>query len=260
MEIIQIYTGSVLRNFSYLIFDKEKRQAYCLDPFDASQIEEALKKNNLKLEGIINTHEHPDHICGNDGLVSKFAVPIYAHKNAKNKIPGVSRLLDSKDKIKINQNEYLEIMDTPGHTFAHLCLKAVDEKNEFAVFTGDTLFNAGVGNCHNGGDPQVLYQTICSQFFSLNDEMKVYPGHEYWENNLAFTGDREPENPYLSGIREKYEREKEKGNFLVSTIEMERKVNVFFRLDQNEVKKNLEIYDNNEVQVFLKLRELRNKW
>jgi hydroxyacylglutathione hydrolase len=260
MEIIQIYTGSALRNFSYLVYSKESKEAYCIDPFDASQVSDEVRRHNLNLKAIINTHEHPDHICGNHDLAEKFQVPVYAHENAKNKIPNISKLLCAGDSIKLSNSDELSVMFTPGHTFAHLCLKITSKNKEFGVITGDTLFNAGVGNCHNGGDPETLYETFASQFFNLDNHIKVYPGHEYWENNLGFTKSREPENPYLDEINALYIEKKLKGEYLISDIEMEKKVNVFFRLQQKQVTSNLNLSCTKEKEVFVSLRELRNKW
>jgi len=246
MQIIQIYTHSPLRNFSYLVYSEETKDAFCIDPFDALQIKTNLEQLNLNLIGILNTHEHSDHTCGNKSLLAEFDVPVYGHKNAMGKIPGLNKPVGSEDIIKLNTEEKLIVMDTPGHTFSHVCLKLVDENKEVGVITGDTVFNAGVGNCHNGGDPEVLYNTIASQFMNLADEIKVFPGHDYWQNNLDFTRSVESNNEFVSEVEEKYLDLQKKEKVLISDMGLERKVNSFFRA-------------KNKVE-FLKLRELRNKW
>ena len=58
---------------------------------------------------------------------------------------------------------------------------------EVITFSGDTLFNAGAGNCHNGGHPEELYETFSRQLDALGEDTLVYPGHDYLSNNLAFT-------------------------------------------------------------------------
>ena len=63
-----------------------------------------------------------------------------------------------------------------------------------ALFCGDTLFNAGAGNCHNGGHPAELYKTFDEQLARLPSSTLIYPGHDYVENNLRFTLDCEPDN------------------------------------------------------------------
>ena len=249
--IIQLYTESRLRNYTYLIEGAEGW--YCVDPFNADQVLENIKG---KLLAVINTHEHWDHTCGNDELVKKTGCEVWAHCNAKGNIPGVDRFLNKDDVVDLGENKSFLVMDTPGHTHAHLCLLLKEGEKPLAVFTGDTLFNAGVGNCNNGGDPEVLFETINSQFQNLADDIAVYPGHEYLGNNLKFTLDREPSNEKANELLKEYE----KNNFLVTNMKMERNINTFLRLEENEVIKNLSGDTSNKKQVFLRLRELRNKW
>jgi hydroxyacylglutathione hydrolase len=262
MEIVQIYTESPLRNFSYLIIGSQG--SICVDPLYPEQVFKELEARDVSLTAIVNTHEHPDHTGGNDSVAERTGAPIWAHQNAKGMIPGVSRLLAPGEVIEIDEDAYLEVMDTPGHTHAHLCLKLVDHGKTVAVFTGDTLFNAGVGNCYSGS-VEDMYSTIKDQFWSLPDETQVFPGHEYWENNLGFTKDREPENEKADEVLEQYQEKKDQGGFLVSTIALEREVNTFFRVDSKSVKDGVAsafgMEDTpDEKTTFFKLRELRNQW
>ena len=100
-------------------------------------------------------------------------------------IGGVDRGLARGDVIKVGRTVELEVLDTPGHTRSHVCLLAHGDAP--ALFCGDTLFNAGAGNCHNGGDPGLLYETFVNQLARLPDTTRVFPGHEYMARNLAFT-------------------------------------------------------------------------
>ncbi len=134
-----------------------------------------------------------------------------------------------------------------------------------ALFSGDTLFNAGAGNCHNGGHPHELYETFESQLEKLPDDTLIYPGHDYLINNLRFTLDREPDNATAAGMIEQYESQ-DPNDALVTTLAMEREMNTFFRLDSPSVIARLvqqfpEMGDSpSRKDVFLKLRELRNSW
>ena len=76
---------------------------------------------------------------------------------------------------------------------AHLLLSGAHGDRP-ALFSGDTLFNAGAGNCHNGGNAEDLYTTFAEQLSRLPDITRIYPGHDYIENNLKFTLAREPDN------------------------------------------------------------------
>jgi hydroxyacylglutathione hydrolase len=127
------------------------------------------------------------------------------------------------------------------------------------------LFNAGAGNCHNGGHPEELYETFESQLSKLRDDTLIYPGHDYLVNNLRFTLDREPDNTVARQMIREYENQ-DPANALVTTLAQEREMNTFFRLDSPSLVAQLqadfpEIGDApDERAVFLKLRELRNSW
>lgn len=263
MQIKQIYTDSPLRNFSYLISIDDYSQNICLDPFYPDQIIQGLKG---PLTFIVNTHEHRDHTCGNKELVEKFQPQVLCHPGALSRVPCSTKGWSEGERIEFSSDTYLEALDTPGHTMSHLCILAVKAGKPFAIFTGDTLFNAGVGNCHNGGDPEILYETISKKFGSLNDDIMIFPGHDYWENNLAFTREVEAENPYIEECLNEYQSLWSQGEFLVSTLELERKVNAFLRLGSGQIRSYLvkkfgeAQRDDPEKWSFLKLRELRNKW
>lgn len=259
MQIHQIYTHNQLRNFTYMI---ELADASCLvlDPWDENQVNDALNEHKLSLTAIINTHEHWDHTQGNEALVKQHGCEVWAHENGKGKIPGLTRTLSAHELIELDDGTQLKVLDTPGHTFAHLCFVVLDAGVEKAVFTGDTLFNAGVGNCHNGGDPGVMYETITQQFYSLSDDVVVYPGHDYLENNLQFTLNLEPSNGEAQQWLEKVRLVDPAVNPLNTSIGDERKFNTFFRLENAEILKSLSLGAGNDKQVFLALRERRNSW
>ena len=146
---------------------------------------------------------------------------------------------------------------------SHICLYAHSDSP--ALFCGDTLFNAGAGNCHNGGDPDDMYMTFTQQLSILPDSTRIYPGHDYIDNNLRFTLDREPDNEAAQQILQKTEMQ-DLDKALISTLALEKEINTFFRLQNPTVIARLrEKFDELPEQVdartvFLKLRELRNNW
>ena len=80
MKIHQVYTESVLRNFTYLI-ELDNGSALVIDPWDAAEVNTLLHRHNLSLHAIINTHEHWDHIQGNPELVAEHECEVWAHSN-----------------------------------------------------------------------------------------------------------------------------------------------------------------------------------
>ncbi|MGZ3809969.1 MAG: MBL fold metallo-hydrolase, partial [Bacteriovorax sp.] len=202
MKIHQIFFKNQLRNFCYLI-EFDDGAIYCIDPFHSTLVLDSLK-NTFKgrhLAGIINTHDHCDHYSGNADLVARFQCPVMAHLNASP--PHKTKNLVDREVIHQCNEWALLALDTPGHTMSHVCLLLEKNARPFAIFTGDCFFNAGVGNCHNGGDPEVLYETICNVFEKLSDDVLVYPGHEYLKRNLEFTQFYEPDNVAAKEFLEK---------------------------------------------------------
>jgi hydroxyacylglutathione hydrolase len=259
----QLWTANAWRNFNYLIACPDTGEAMAVDPLDHRKCLSAASANGWNITQILNTHEHGDHTGGNQAMIAATGAKLLAHENAKDKIPGMDRGLSAGDVIKIGTTVELEALDTPGHTMSHVCLLSHTETP--ALFCGDTLFNAGAGNCHNGGHPNELYETFAGQLATLPDETLIYPGHDYIANNLQFTLDREPDNDkamvLLNGVKDQ-----DPDQALVSTMALEKDVNTFFRLHSPTVIARLReafptMPDEPDARtVFLKLRELRNAW
>lgn len=263
MKIHQLYTHNNLRNFTYIL-ELNNQTAIVIDPWDDHEVNQQLNQLKLSLKAIINTHEHWDHTQGNLALAEKHQCEVWAHENGLGKIPGLTRLLTANELIDLDNENQLLVLDTPGHTFAHCCFLIKENGQSKAVFTGDTLFNAGVGNCHNGGDPEILFETIQKHFQSLDNHIVVYPGHDYLENNLRFTLNFEPSNTIAKEwLTKVHEKDYQPGK-LNTTIGDEKSFNSFMRLDNKELINSLSLNDINATstnkQVFLALRALRNKW
>jgi len=259
----QIWTANAYRNFNYLIACSETGEALAIDPVDSAQCLQVARDAGWEITQILNTHEHHDHTGGNQAVVDQTGAKVLAHARAKDKIPGLSRGLVAGDVVRVGKTVELEALDTPGHTMCHICLRAHGPQS--AIFTGDTLFNAGAGNCHNGGDPRSLYNTFAEQLEKLPPDTRVYPGHDYVENNLRFTLDREPDNEKAAALLNQVTGQ-DPADAYVSTIAEEFEVNTFFRLRSASVIAQLrerfpELPEHPDPRtVFIKLRELRNSW
>jgi len=263
MIVEQIWTANNYRNFNYLIACSETGEALAIDPLDHEKCLAAAKAKGWTITHVLNTHEHRDHTGGNAAMVAATGAKVLAHANAKDKIAGMDRGLRAGDVIKIGKTVELECLDTPGHTMAHVCLRTHGDTP--ALFCGDTLFNAGAGNCHNGGHPNELYNTFVSQLDKLPENTLIYPGHDYIVNNLGFTLDREPDNARAQALLPRM-KQQDPAKPLVTTLALEREINTFFRLTSPSVIARLraafpDLPDKPDPKtVFLKLRELRNKW
>ena len=263
MIVERIWTGNSYRNYNYLIACPESGEALAIDPLDHEKCLSAAKKNGWHITQILNTHEHHDHTGGNAAVVAATGAKVIAHHLAGARIAGVDRGVKAGDVIKVGKTVELECMDTPGHTMCHICLRSHTERP--ALFSGDTLFNAGAGNCHNGGNPEDLYMTFVEQLAKLPADTRVYPGHDYIENNLRFTLAREPDNAAANALLPEVTAQ-DPATARVTTLQEEKQINTFLRLTSPSVIAALrEVYPDLPEQpdpktVFVKLRELRNKW
>jgi len=259
----QIFTDNAYRNFNYLIACEETGESLAIDPLESSLCLKVAQEKGWEVTQILNTHEHADHTGGNDAMVAATGAKLLAHAGAKDRIAGIDIGLKAGDAIKVGKTVELEALDTPGHTMSHICLFA--HADERALVCGDTLFNAGAGNCHSGGHPAELYQTFADQLAKLPDDTLIYPGHDYIENNLNFTLDREPDNQKAADLLPEV-KEQDPHDPRITTISLEKEINPFFRLHSPSVIKGVcEAFPDmpdepSAKEVFLKLRELRNSW
>jgi len=263
MLVERIWTGNSYRNFNYLIACPDTGEALAIDPLDHVKCLAAAKARGWEITQILNTHEHHDHTGGNAAMVAATGAKLIAHHRAGALIPGLNRGVAAGDVIKVGKRVELECMDTPGHTMCHICLRSRSDMK--ALFCGDTLFNAGAGNCHNGGHPEELYATFVGQLTKLPEDTSIYPGHDYIENNLKFTLNREPDNAAAQALLSKVAGH-DPARSLITTLGEEKQVNTFFRLTSPSlIAKLRESFSDLPEQpdaktVFIRLRELRNKW
>ncbi|KQP19998.1 hydroxyacylglutathione hydrolase [Pseudorhodoferax sp. Leaf267] len=263
MIVERIWTGNAYRNYNYLVACPETGEALAIDPLDHEKTLSTAKAKGWRITQVLNTHEHHDHTGGNAAVLAATGAQLIAHERAAGKIGGVTRGVKAGDVIKVGRHVELQCLDTPGHTLCHVCLFA--HTDQPALFSGDTLFNAGAGNVHNGGDVNQLYDTFTRQLAQLPAQTAVYPGHDYIENNLRFTLAREPGNAEAQRLLDRVAGQ-DAAQAPVTTLAQEKDVNTFMRLDSPALIARLredfpDLPEQPDAKtVFVKLRELRNRW
>jgi hydroxyacylglutathione hydrolase len=261
MIVERVWVGNRLRNYNYLVACGETGEALAIDPLDHRACLRVARERGFDITQVLNTHEHADHTGGNHHVVAATGAEVIAHSAAQ--IAGVDRGVGAGDVVRVGRTVELKCLDTPGHTMSHVCLLAGGDAP--ALFSGDTLFNAGAGNCHNGGHPDALYETFASQLEVLDDAVRLYPGHDYLVGNLGFTLDREPENRAASELLAEVQG-RDGDAAPVLTLGQEKAINTFFRLQSPGVVEGLrrafaEVPSAPTAKdVFLLLRQLRNRW
>jgi len=241
-------------NYSYLIHDEESNTVAIIDPSEFKTCDKIIKKYN-KLDFILNTHHHTDHVNGNLELKKKYNSKILGFSQDKKRIPGIDILLEENQKQKIGNLEF-EVIFIPGHTKGHIAFFFSKEK---IAFTGDTLFSLGCGRVFEGTHEEMFYSL--NKIKNLPPDTKIYCGHEYTKSNLDFCLAYDTQNTFL---KEKEIDVKKKLNSNLPTIPtllgQEIKTNIFLRCNDPEIKLALDLKDSSEVEVFSKLRDLKDSF
>jgi hydroxyacylglutathione hydrolase len=190
-KVAQIEVGP-MSNFSYIIADDNSNFAAIVDPsWDLEKILTILEKENWQARMIINTHNHFDHIQGNEQMAAATGAPILQYARSSHKANHVK--VKDGEQIKLG-NTIITVLHTPGHSKESICL-LVDDR---FVFTGDTLFVEGCGRIDlAGGDVVEMYDSLLNKVRSLNDELIVYPGHNYGSSPWSTIGKEKINNPTL---------------------------------------------------------------
>ena len=242
-------------NYAYVISDNDSKTIGVVDPSEAGPVISFLEKQNLKLNYVLNTHHHFDHIGGNMELKKKYKAKIVGFNGDKHRIPGIDITLKDNEKWTFG-NSSVKILHIPGHTLGHICFFFESEK---IAFTGDTLFSLGCGRIFEGDHKQMLKSL--NRLKKLPEETKIYCGHEYTCKNAMFCIKYDGENVYL---KKKFEKIKKLRSDNLPTIPTSLKdelnSNIFLRCDQNDLKMKLNMQNQEDLQVFKKVRDLKDSF
>ncbi|MDW8034278.1 MAG: MBL fold metallo-hydrolase [Nitrososphaerota archaeon] len=207
--IIKRFVVGPLETNCYLIVCQETLNAILIDAgfseeAEAVAIIEEIRRKNLKVKYVLNTHWHPDHTAGNEYFREKLGALIVIHEEDASMLNTEYSLFSFKvkphkpDKTVANGDlivigkTHLRVIHTPGHTKGSICLLG-----EGFVFTGDTLFAGSIGRTDlPGGSFEEIIKSIRDRLMVLPDETLVYPGH----GSFSSIGKERRTNPFLNYI------------------------------------------------------------
>ena len=242
-------------NYAYIIYDDISKIASVIDPSEAKPIISFLKKKQIKLNYILNTHHHFDHVGGNAELKKKYNAKVIGFIGDKHRIPEIDITVKDNEQWIFGKSS-VKIIHIPGHTLGHICFFFEKEK---IAFTGDTLFSLGCGRIFEGDHKQML--NSLNKIKNLPKETKIYCGHEYTYKNAEFCMKYESNN---IDLKKKFEQIKKLRSQNLPTIpsilEDELKLNIFLRCDQKELKNKLNMKNQEDLEVFRKVRDLKDSF
>ena len=242
-------------NYSYLIKDKKTNLVGVVDPSEFRTVDIEIKKTYKKLDFILNTHHHNDHVGGNIELKKKYNSKIICSSYDEKKIPGLDIKKNDGDQFLFGETDF-KIIHIPGHTLGHIAFYSAKAN---VIFTGDTLFSLGCGRIFEGTFKQ-MFQSL-EKIKNLPKNTIIYCGHEYTEKNGEFCISIDKENVRL---RNRIEDVKNKIQKKLPTLPIalgeEIETNIFLRCDNEKIKSRLKMENSSKLEVFTKLRNLKDKF
>ena len=221
-------------NYIHLIHAPATGTTGVVDPAEAGPVLAALERRGLKLDFILNTHHHPDHVGGNLALKAATGATIVGPTADAARIPGIDVQLGDGDSWRFG-DQPVKVFDVPGHTRGHIAFWFPDGQ---AVFVGDTLFSLGCGRLFEGTPEQM--QVSLSKLAALPPDTRVYCAHEYTQSNARFALSVEPHNAALRRRSAEVDRLRAEGKSTIpSTIGLELETNPFLRWASPEIQQSV---------------------
>lgn len=254
IQSIPMWVGSG-NNYAYLVVDDKSKDAVIIDPANPPEVtpvlKDAIDSGRINLTAIVNTHHHGDHAGGNNKLRTDLGKPkldIIGGRDCQS----VTRTPEHGSTFKLG-NISIKSVHTPCHTQDSICYY-LEDGNDKAVFTGDTLFISGCGRFFEGNATE-MHEALNKRLASLPDDTVVYPGHEYTKSNVQFTTSV-LQNEAVKKLEAFANSNRETtGKF---TIGDEKKHNAFMRVEDPEVQKATGKTD--PIEVMAALREMKNNF
>lgn len=242
-------------NYSYLIQDKASGQTLVIDPSEDTPLLEFFDEKGIKIDWILNTHHHGDHVEGNLAIQKRYGATIAApyYDIEKKRIPGTADAKPLRESESFPFGRFtFEVLDTPGHTLGHVCLYL---REAGWLFSGDTLFSLGCGRLFEGDGP-MLWKSF-QKLRKLPNETLVFCGHEYTLANASFIQSMnfgfQGFDSFHDTLKQRLATEKKT---IPSRLADEKRFNPYFRAD-DPLLANLGASPD---KVFTHIRQLKDKF
>jgi len=215
-------------NYVWLIHDPSSGETAAVDPSVADPVLDAAAAKGWRLTQVLNTHWHPDHTGGNQGIQSATGSPITGPDEVR-RVSKIDRIVAEGDRISVAGSEAV-VWEIPAHTAGHIAYYFEDEG---MIFVGDTMFAMGCGRLFEG-TAQQMYSNL-QRIAALPGDVRIYCGHEYTLANARFATHAEPGNQAIAERLAAAQALRANGEItLPTTVAQERETNPFVRATNGE--------------------------
>jgi hydroxyacylglutathione hydrolase len=211
-------------NYAWLLRDDASGAVAIVDPADPAPVIAAIDKQGGRLDLILLTHHHADHVAGTDAVRERFGAPVVGAAADARRLPRLDRAVKEGDSVALGATS-AAVIDTPGHTIGHIAFYFADGG---VLLSGDTLFSLGCGRLLEG-TPADMFASL-AKFAILPGGTLVCCGHEYTQSNARFALTVEPDNAALKARAAEVDRLRGAGLATIpSTLAAELAENPFMR-------------------------------
>ena len=189
-------------NYAWMLRDAASGAVAIVDPADAGPIIAAIERAGGRLDMILLTHHHADHVAGTDEVRARFRCEVVGAAADAHRLPRLDRALREGDTVRLGGADG-RVIDTPGHTRGQINFYFSDGN---VLISGDTLFSLGCGRLIEGTAEEMF--ASLRKLSTLPGETLVCCGHEYTESNARFALTVDPDNSALQARAEEVRRQR----------------------------------------------------
>ena len=240
-------------NYAYLLHDAASGHTTLVDVPEATPILNALAARGWRLDQILLTHHHADHIQGVPDVVAATGATVVGARADAHRLPALTRALAEGDSVAIGP-EVASVLDVSGHTVGHIAFVLPGY-----AFTADSLMAGGCGRLFEGTS-DLMWQSLL-KLAALPGETLICSGHEYTTSNLRFAASIEPDNPALQARIARVAKARAEGRPTVpSRLSGEMATNPFLRARLPHVKHLIGLPKASDAAAFAEIRALKDKF
>jgi hydroxyacylglutathione hydrolase len=183
-------------NYAWLLRDGATGATAIVDPAESAPVAAAIDAAGGRLDLILLTHHHGDHIAGTDEVRDRYGARVVGARADAHRLPALNQAVREGDSVALGESVG-RVIETPGHTHGHVCYYFPDGG---VLLCGDTLFSLGCGRLLEGTAAQ-LFASL-RELAALPADTWVCCGHEYTEANARFALEADPDNAALRSYAE----------------------------------------------------------